>query len=307
MNQGTDFKQRRSDIRQATERLIGQRPFLEPILRPYAAISIEKVKLLETLVQTPRTDPLPVDPAGHQPGVPMVNGQNVQGLRESLNLCFPEMLRALKEAFAPLAPQMECLAALPRRMDLGQLAGAFLTGDASSIEKSAGSQGVDPEVLDLALRCTLGPVLASVGLAAEIQTDRFGANDGTCPICGALPAVSSLSPAGDLGSEFLRGGGGQRHLHCGLCGFQWRIGRGKCPACGNEDHEKRRVFRADEACGERLDICLACKAYLPGIDLRESPLPLPLDIAAVGMCHLDAWALENGYHPLVQTPWNSIR
>lgn len=307
MNQPTDFEKQRSDIRLATERFIQRRPFLDPILRPYAALCIEKINRVEALEGSAEDHRPPLDLHRLERGLPVVDGKQVAALENSLQTCFGPILGVLKRQFPPLAQSLERLGDLDREADLGGMSAAFLAGDSIPLEAVATRRGVDPGVVHLLLQCTLGPVLAWIGAGADIDRNNFGANQGTCPVCGFLPAVSSLSAAGDLGSEFLRGGGGQRWLHCALCGFSWRTARGRCPACGNADHERHRVYQVEgETGGERLDICLACNGYLAGIDLRESPSPMPPQIAAVGMIHLDAWALENGYHPLVQTPWNRL-
>ncbi len=308
MNQATDFEKQRSDIHSATERLIARRPFLEPILRPYADLCLQRIDLVEKLAADRSVASLAAPVSEAPSPVPLVNGRNIQGLKEALDFCFPFVLGALEKAFEALGPQLQRLTDLHRRQDLGELARAFLVGETAPIEACAAAQDVELGTLNLLLQGTLGPVLARVGRTAGVSGDHFGSNEGTCPVCGFLPAVSSLSPAGDLGSEFLRGGGGQRWLHCALCGFSWRIVRGKCPACGNQDHDRQRVYQVEgDDGGERLDICLACNGYLPGIDLREAPSPMPPEIAAGGMIHLDAWAAQNGYHPLVQTPWNRMK
>ena len=78
-----------------------------------------------------------------------------------------------------------------------------------------------------------------------------------------------------------------------------------CPACENED-KRHLYYQPEEDHSERLDVCSHCNAYLPCIDLRESSNKYCLDMAAVGMLHLDIWAREKGYHPLAWTPWNQI-
>jgi FdhE protein len=308
MNQPTDFEKQRSDIRLATERFIRRRPFLDPILRPYAALCIEKINRVEALEASQKDHRPPLDPRRLERGLPAVDGKQVTALKNLLDTCFGPIHGVLQQQFSPLGESLKRLGDLDREADLGRLAAALLSGDGLPLETLASRRGADLGVLHLLLQWTLGPVLAWIGAGADIDRNNFGAHQGTCPVCGFLPAVSSLSTAGDLGSEFLRGGGGQHWLHCALCGFAWRTARGSCPACGNRDHDRHRVYPAEGGNdGERLDICLACNGYLPGIDLRESPSPMPPLIAAVGMIHLDAWASENGYHPLVQTPWNRLQ
>ena len=308
MNDATDFDRQRSDIETASERFVALRPFLEPILRPYTAICLEKINLAEKLDGQKLALPAMTDRNRCDQGLALVNSENATGLKAALDVCWPDMITAFKRHLPVLEAALDRLQTLPRESDLGQLAMAFLRGEAAAVKKIARARGVAPGLVNLVLHGVLGPVLAWIARTARVAAGDCSSRNGTCPVCGALPGLSALSPAGDLGSEFLSGGGGQRWLHCALCGFAWRVPRGLCPACGNQDHEKRRIFQAEgETGGERLEICLACNAYLPCIDLRESPSPMPPEIAGVGMLHLDAWASENGYHPLMETPWNQLR
>jgi len=242
MKEATDFETQRNDICSATERLIARRPFLEPILQPYAAFYIQRFYLVEKLENAGSDNLVVPDPERLERGLPLIDGENVKGMKSSLDVCFLEIVAVLRSQFPAIEKQIDLLAGLDRQEKLGELAGAYLRGDTVPIEAIAAMRGVDLGVLNLLLHCTLGPVLARVALTAGIKCDDFGVNEGTCPVCGFLPAVSSLSPAGDLGSEFLRGGGGQRWLHCALCGFAWRIARGKCTVCGNQDPDNHRVY-----------------------------------------------------------------
>ncbi len=131
-------------------------------------------------------------------------------------------------------------------------------------------------------------------------------HEGYCPICGFLPTVSYLDKAPDLSSEFLRGGGGQKVLHCSMCGHEWRILRNLCPACGNDQRDMLLYFQVEHDREERVDVCRKCGLYLPCIDLREKDYKPHMDMAAVGMVYLDVFAQQNGFSPMVWTPWNRL-
>jgi len=46
------------------------------------------------------------------------------------------------------------------------------------------------------------------------------------------------------------------------------------------------------------------RPYLPCIDLRKTGPVHHLDLAAVGMVHLDIMAQGKGFTPVTWTPWN---
>jgi FdhE protein len=152
----------------------------------------------------------------------------------------------------------------------------------------------------------LSTVLQSLApsLAAQVAETRW--NRGYCPICGSLPLISYLSKPQSTPSEFLVGGGGQRYLHCAVCGCDWHVNRHLCAACERDDGDQHLYFNVADAAGERVDLCRHCAHYLPCIDLREVELAPHLDTLAVGMAHLDMLAQEKGYAPMVCTPWNTF-
>jgi FdhE protein len=99
-----------------------------------------------------------------------------------------------------------------------------------------------------ALRRVLAPVIAAFG-AARCE-DRW--SRGTCPTCGAPPAMSRL-----VADDAFR----HRHLACGCCGTRWRYKRIGCPFCGNEAPERLDVLEVTGEDGFRLDACRECKGY----------------------------------------------
>ncbi|MEA2061590.1 MAG: formate dehydrogenase accessory protein FdhE [Thermodesulfobacteriota bacterium] len=163
-----------------------------------------------------------------------------------------------------------------------------------------------PGTLNLVLKFTLSAVLEVLVMKADLDSDTLSWKKGYCPVCGFPPSISCLAKASDAQSEFLKGGGGQKYLHCSLCGNNWRVKRHMCPVCENEDPKDRLYFQAEGAVGERVDVCRKCQFYLPCIDLREFSNDPHLDISAVSMVHLDIKAQEKGFKPVTQLPWNSF-
>jgi FdhE protein len=152
----------------------------------------------------------------------------------------------------------------------------------------------------------LSTVLQSLAPSLADQVGKTQWDRGYCPICGSLPYISFLSKPQNAPSEFLVGGGGQRYLHCAVCGHDWHVRRHLCAACETDDSDQHLYFNVADAVGERVDICPHCAHYLPCIDLREIDPTPHLDTIAVGLAHLDLLAQEKGFNPMVRTPWNTF-
>ncbi len=297
----------KNNISLAMETIIQKRPMLEPIIRSFATILQEQSRIAQELEAAPAHPE--INPARLLQGIPLLAGAPLDVLSEQLNRSFFENLAVLKTTFGHLAADFSSMETHQRhgQLDLSRLSQAYLDGEIAVLRSAAESTKVSEGMLALVVDCTLSTVLKALRPALAGHVNEMQWYRGYCPVCGSMPSISYLAEAGDLGSEFLKGGGGQRYLHCSLCGHDWRFLRNKCPACETEDKELQIYFQLDKEPSERVDVCRNCKAYLPCIDLRESMHRLPMDIAAVSIVHLNAWASEKGYHPLAQTPWNLVQ
>jgi FdhE protein len=110
----------------------------------------------------------------------------------------------------------------------------------------------------------------------------------TCPYCGRKPGAGVLRPLGD---------GGQRYLLCSFCLAEWEFRRIVCPSCGEEDHAKLPVYRAEGFDHVRVECCEKCKTYLKTVDLTKDGLAEPV-VDEIASVPLDLWAQEQGYSKL---------
>ena len=76
--------------------------------------------------------------------------------------------------------------------------------------------------------------------------------------------------------------------------------------CDTSDKEDRCYYQEEGETCERIEACGRCGHYLLCIDLRECAPPPTMEVAAVGMIHLDILARDRGFSPMAWTPWNRI-
>ena len=243
---------------------------------------------------------------------------------------FPDLAQPLAHISAQLSGQLQALPNLQGNVDPYQkyfaqvhlseqaiLWRSIVTNDANILQELAEKLNLDAAILHF-----LAKFFFSVLLKALV-TKTYGAYDiskewpwdtnnvwqqGYCPVCGAYPTIGWLDkPTIDERNTYLLEGGGRKHLHCGLCGANWRFLRLSCPNCGiNESKELEMLTCTDNTHGESLDHCSKCNSYYPLVDLRERINIPHLDAQALGMLHLDLIAHEKGLMPLRLSFWNSF-
>jgi len=108
---------------------------------------------------------------------------------------------------------------------------------------------------------------------------------GVCPFCHNEPVVGVLRPEGD---------GGKRSLICSLCQTEWKYGRIRCVACGEEAVEKLAVYTADQFPHVRVEACDTCRYYIKTVDLTKNGLAVPV-VDELATLPLNLWAQEHQY------------
>ena len=135
-------------------------------------------------------------------------------------------------------------------------------------------------------RAFLQPYAELVRLRTRL--DRAPHTPCVCPYCSRKPGAGVLRPRGD---------GGQRFLLCSFCMAEWEFRRIVCPSCGEEDHAKLPVYRAEGFDHVRVECCDKCKTYLKTVDLTKDGLAEPV-VDEIASVPLDLWAQERGYSKL---------
>ena len=259
-----------------------------------------------------------------QAGAPLLAGANLSALALPLReaaLAFLPVLTAMQgmEEHGPALTSFFLSEGAALRA-----ARALLDADAEAIEELAGEAALPPAVLAFSLENVLGAVIRAAVLAQwpASPDSHYGPEDrpapwderpaswmqGWCPVCGSAPSVSYLEEKiFDEKNAFASGGGGRKHLHCGLCGTEWHFRRGTCPSCGKEEEGTLEMLHEREnARGERVEWCTHCKNYCTGVDLRERDTRPNMDAFALTLMHLDMAAAQRDLEPLYPTFWNQF-
>ena len=175
--------------------------------------------------------------------------------------------------------------------------------------------GLDPLSFSLVMNFVVSAVLhglvqASFANASEAPWDKNNIwQQGYCPVCGSAPTIAWLDKATiDERNPYLLEGGGRKHLHCGVCGANWRFLRLACPACGIKESKQMEILseESNNTHGESLYWCNNCRAYCPTVDLRERNAFPNLEAQALGMLHLEVIGAEQNLTPLRRSFWNTF-
>jgi len=285
-----------------------RRPALASVLTIFIPLYTAREELRESL--QPLVSPLP---ELSEPNAEFL----ANGVPLLANAGFDWIDAAFKKAAHDILPQLEAVEGL--REDLktfaeglekgtlipSKLTQTYLSSDAKTLATMLKNHAQSTAVGAFLTQQILGPVLQAARMKS-VEPDLQTWRQGYCPVCGSFPSVGCLSRPDPDQSEFLKGGGGHKYLHCSLCGHDWRFRRGACPGCSNEDPGAIEYMRAKESPWERVELCRKCNTYVGALDLRETTESPDLDAAAIGLMHLDLLAAAEGLRPLAPSLWNTF-
>ncbi len=310
--QKTPSSVKRKTAEQTLNDICTRRPALAAVLSAFIPLYAAREALVKTL--RPMI-----------PDVPELHDVSLERLQNGVPLLtdasFDWVDVPFRAAFATLGPLLSCQPPLseaverfgkaldetgPNGATPSRLAGVCLSGDATGVERLAADCGISPTMLVFLTHQTLGPVLHAAWQTQQPEVPFTSWREGNCPVCGSFPSLGFLNRPDATQSEYAKGGGGRKFLHCSLCGYEWHFRRGACPACANEDPGAIEFLRAPETPWERIEFCRKCNTYVTGLDLRESLDTPDMDAAALGMMHLDLLAAKEGLHPLAPAFWNTF-
>lgn len=175
-----------------------------------------------------------------------------------------------------------------KRMDAdpdwaGDLFSAILKQDEVAQDRIAGSVDLEPGTLRFLGETALRPSIQALRDAVSDRVPRTEWHFGYCPFCGSQPDMACLGKAGE------------RYLHCGFCGEEWRFPRMQCPFCSNQDQDTLGYFESEAEEGFRVYFCRQCSRYLKTVDARVLEEVAPLELEGLATLHLDVLAGEQGF------------
>lgn len=288
--------------------IIAWRPALASILTAFSPLLSASESLISEVVKILPAEQLnfpPCDPSRFQQGISLLASYKFPDLGvyfvTARDILWPEFSKL--PAFQGLLDSYYQFFAKVAAQDQALLFRSVIDNDVNLLADISTAKDLDVGVLHF-----LATFICSNLLKAMVEIS-FGKSDikkewpwdtnnvwqqGYCPVCGSFPIIAWLDKAViDERNTYLLEGGGRKHLHCGVCGANWRFLRLACPSCGIANSKQIEILTCeDNTHGESLDWCNKCNAYLPTVDLRER-LNIPnLDAQAIGMLHLELIAKE---------------
>lgn len=233
----------------ARQSWLAKHPWLAPLAR-FDAVVEEAIE---------RADAPPIEPPrweawveAREQGTPLLRCAPA-GLRFAAAAAYV-LGRAAGRAAETLPPGPVASAAARIRDELGHDPERLESAIAWAVD-GAPATGAPPHrgLLRLLAWRSITHVIAPVVDGPEGARAREGWRHGTCPTCGALPALAHLRDVE---------GARVRFLACACCRTRWRHARIGCPSCGNADPERLRVLHVEGDERLRIDACLACRGYV---------------------------------------------
>ncbi|MBU7006652.1 formate dehydrogenase accessory protein FdhE [Phosphitispora fastidiosa] len=193
---------------------------------------------------------------------------------------FIRVFRDITGMIARNRPGLEGLEAIDKIPD------SFLSQSFAQARNSSVNEVVNKDngLLKFIFTNSIKPFLKAFAQSMEKGEVKAAENHPFCPVCGGSPDMGrAVNP------------GGQRYLHCSLCGHEWLSKRLKCPYCLNEDHNLLSVIIVDDIPGCRIDVCEACGSYLKVIADETGGVSRLPEMADIETIYLDVVANQRGY------------
>ncbi len=277
------------------ETVIDRNPHCQEILRAFQPLLLERMRLAETISCAPLDDAESLARRLSE-GVPVCEQRTIFSPDDPWEEVFLATTRALIEGF-PLLQD-----------DLLRLADALTAGGVAlyecmqsaqgeqEIRRWAADRGLRGEAASLCLSSAAWPVRKRKRLSVVPFLDACDWGKGTCPFCGAFPAIAVVHDKVP-----------QRWLHCPRCAHTWRFRRTSCPSCGREKPQGMTYFYVENREQETAFVCEQCNKYLVTLHHFSDWEGQDLDVWALGLTHLDILLQQKGFEPMSRCAWNGIR
>ncbi len=273
-------------IRQASAALKKLRPAYTAILDFYEEIFV---------IQKEAESELKIDTAALKitdQNFPLISVSDFIIDTEASELLFKKICEIARRANAYMTGIAEIMlsAVETEKICLKPLFSALLHEEDSAFEKIAREFDIDKAILVFIAYQSIRPSLSRNAeyLSADMAEKESGYEKGCCPVCGMLPALSTLE-----------GEGGRRFLFCSFCRHKWPTFRIACPFCENRNTEKLHYLYSEEEKEYRTDVCESCEKYIKTVDLRKTGRIFYAPLEQIATLHLDMKAKEGGFKSAV--------
>jgi FdhE protein len=216
-------------------------------------------------------------------GFPLLDLSKMEGNWEEPRKYFSRLLEvAQAKGYEEAGELAEALA--KGEVDFLDLLGQALAGEPEEGEPS-GADGMSFDLVSFLIDESLRPYLELVWEKYAGLIGSVGWKEGYCPVCGEEPKIGEVTPDED-----------ERHLFCYLCSARWSFEPGKCPSCGNEEHQSLAYFSIEGEERYRVEVCNSCRRYVKTVRNDPTEGPLNLEIEDLATLYLDYLAYEEGYN-----------
>ncbi len=276
-------------IEQELDRMKKSGGHLEGILDAFRGLLVEQARLGAEL-PVPGGEGIDApDKERFAQGVPLAGREQLIAIGENWKSGAERLIPPMMKGFPAIAETLGNLLSLilDGSFEPDGFSGAVLGRSEKDARQIPPKTALDPEAVKFALFQIARPFIARRSKALGTPIENLPWNRGYCPICGSLPELS-----------LLKGKEGQRWLRCGFCSNEWRFVRLACPCCETPEADRMELLFVEGREYERLSLCLHCKKYVAEIDLRNMVKEPVVEIAGLGLLHLDVLARQKGFQPM---------
>ncbi|HBZ54342.1 MAG TPA: hypothetical protein DEO88_02965 [Syntrophobacteraceae bacterium] len=285
-------------ISKALEHLREQLHPIDTVLQAFEPVLMEKARIRAELASFVNDPIEPPDPTRFEKGVPLSSPEMlIDFTNEVWGQAAARLIPAMEKGFPKLKADLQATgsAVLKGQLDPQEYLKAAAEGDTEVTRTVSERSGIDPRSLGFILGQIMKPLVEKRTEALRSRIDALRWQKGYCPICGSMPELA-----------YLKGEEGQRWLRCSFCGNDWRYVRLACPFCENEEQESLLIYYIAGREQERVEACQKCGRYVVSIDLRGRLDEAVLEVAALGMVHLDVISQQKGLLPAAVCAWNIV-
>ena len=285
-------------VSRALDVLKNERQPLENVIEAFRGIFVEKARLKAGISLSQEISLEVPDSLRFQQGVPVASWGDLIDFDHTMWMkAADQLIPAMEKGFPKLVDDIQKLKKALEGGDLDpQNYLKAMAGDRTEeMQATASRIDIASGTIEFVLSHIMKPLLEKKAELLKPLIKDLHWQKGYCPICGSMPELA-----------FLKGKEGQRWLRCSLCANEWRFVRLACPFCGNTDHDKLLTYYIADRDQERAEVCQQCKRYVVSIDIRDRSDETLVEVAALGLIHLDVISQQKGFLPAAICAWNIV-